>query len=121
MTGDLGPTDPLSNQQQRSLLFDDVPSVLSASEDIFELDGSSSMISGDFAFIGVTTSTQTPSADLTAYSDSVLALRNRPVEGSVVPGEQVVDRIDLDFYNGTFFTRRLCQWHLHRSQCYPRC
>ena len=114
VTLDLVPSDPLSNQQQSSLSFDDVPFVLSSSEDILELNGSSSLISGDFAFIGVTASSQTPFTD-TAYSESVLTLQTRPVQSSVVPGEGVVDQIDLDFYNGRFSSQvgRIVEPTLH--------
>jgi hypothetical protein len=101
------PTNGLSNtEQSKKLGFTNVPFAWSLCNDAINLNTADNVGVGDFAFLGVVTSTQDVTSsqiqsDLKDYIESVEELRMPPSVGSFFQNF-VIYKEDLDPYNGRY-------------------
>jgi len=90
---------PLNQEELSQLSFDDVPLKLEVADDTIEASFTENIVVGDFALLGLVTSTRNVSAvNLRRYSRSVITLRTRSLQ-ALRPNLMVLDIFKIKFYS----------------------
>lgn len=121
---ELLPSEPLSNQEENGLAFDDVPFYLSIGNDVISVYDNDVLVSGDFATLGTAYSEESSSGNqeqraLAKYTDSIEITRLKPSVSAFLPrlavykigffyeryGQEVRKEVEPTYHGDVFYAR----------------